>query len=291
VTQPIHIRPAAALLALTLLASAIGSPVDVAAQQNPTGFPATCQPGEVQVMLLGTYHFEGSGRDAVVAPAADVLTPQRQAELDDLAARLARWAPEQITVEWPLSYADTTTAMYQRYRAAGTSRDPNEVVQIGFRLARRLGHPTVYPIDHQMRLGNDSIEALMTRRPEFQRRSDSLLAVMQAQSDSVQRHHAADSIVRRLRDANTDEGLHGGNSFGMFGSYLAAGEGYNLGGPQVLARWYERNIIMAHNLTRVLRPETRRVLVIVGSGHVPPIRNVLDESPDFCPVSPLPYLQ
>jgi CTP:molybdopterin cytidylyltransferase MocA len=77
----------------------------------------------------------------------------------------------------------------------------------------------------------------------------------------------------------------------MFGSFLAAGEGTNFGGPQLLTRWYERNIIMAHNLTRVLRPETRRVLVIVGSGHVPPIRNVLDESPDFCPVSPLPYLQ
>jgi CTP:molybdopterin cytidylyltransferase MocA len=77
----------------------------------------------------------------------------------------------------------------------------------------------------------------------------------------------------------------------MFGSMLAAGQGGNRGGPQLLARWYERNIIMAHNLTRVLRPGTRRVLVVVGSGHVPPMRNVLHESPDFCPVSPLPYLR
>ena len=76
----------------------------------------------------------------------------------------------------------------------------------------------------------------------------------------------------------------------MFGSMLAAGEGANRGGPQLLARWYERNIIMVHNLTRVLRPDTRRVLVVVGSGHVPAMRNVLHESPDFCPVSPLPYL-
>ncbi|HYR08130.1 MAG TPA: DUF5694 domain-containing protein, partial [Longimicrobium sp.] len=83
----------------------------------------------------------------------------------------------------------------------------------------------------------------------------------------------------------------GGNSLGMFGSWLAAGEGGNLGGPRLLARWYERNFIMAHYLTRVLRPETRRVLVLVGSGHVPPLRAILDESPDFCPVSPLPLLQ
>ena len=74
-------------------------------------------------------------------------------------------------------------------------------------------------------------------------------------------------------------------------TYLLVGEGENRGGPRMLARWYERNFYMAHNLTRVLRPGTRRVLVLVGSGHVPPLRNILDESPQFCPVSPLPYLR
>jgi hypothetical protein len=77
----------------------------------------------------------------------------------------------------------------------------------------------------------------------------------------------------------------------MFGSWLATGEGSNRGGPQLLARWYERNFYMAHNLTRVLRPGTRRMIVLVGSGHVPPLRNILDESPEFCPVSPLPFLR
>jgi hypothetical protein len=77
----------------------------------------------------------------------------------------------------------------------------------------------------------------------------------------------------------------------MFGSWLRAGEGTNLGGPQLLARWYERNIYMAHYLTRSLLPGTRRVLVLIGAGHVPPLRNILDESPELCPVSPLPLLR
>jgi hypothetical protein len=85
--------------------------------------------------------------------------------------------------------------------------------------------------------------------------------------------------------------LHAGNSRATFGSFLSAGEGGNYGGPQLLARWYERNFRMAHNLTRVLRPETKRVLVVVGSGHVPSLRTIFDEAPGFCPVSPLPYLQ
>ena len=47
---------------------------------------------------------------------------------------------------------------------------------------------------------------------------------------------------------------------------------------------------MAHNLTRMLRPDVKRILVIVGSGHVPPLRNLLDEAPQFCPISPLSLL-
>lgn len=73
--------------------------------------------------------------------------------------------------------------------------------------------------------------------------------------------------------------------------FLGVGEGEDRSGPQFLARWYERNFYTAHHLTRMLRPGTRRALVLVGSGHVPALRNILDESSEYCPVSPLPYLR
>jgi hypothetical protein len=243
-------------------------------------------------MLLGTYHFEGSARDAVSGARQDVRTPVRQAELEDVVARLVRWSPEQVAVEWPFDFADSATARYARYlKSGGATTSQNEVVQIGFRLARQLGHATVYPIDHQMPLGNDSLGGLLARQPVFQRHADSVLASLRAVAEADERTSAALPIVERLRRANEDAALHAGNSGSMFGSWLAAGEGQNRGGPQLLARWYERNFYMAHNLTRVLRPETRRLIVLVGSGHVPPLRNILDESPQFCPVSPLPFLR
>ena len=256
----------------------------------PTGFPPTCAPGEIEVMVLGTYHFAGSTTDAVQQQGEDVLTPSRQAELEDLAGRLARWSPDQIAVEWPYDFVDSTTARYQRYVATGTTESRNEVVQIGFRLAKQLGHPTVYPIDYRMPIGNDSIGALFARRPQFKQHMDSLQASMQAGADSSGVWRRGSTIIEHLQAVNTDAALHGGNSLAMFGSLLSAGEGNNYGGPEILARWYERNIKMVHNLTRVLQPNTRRVLVLVGSGHVPPLRNLLDEAPQFCPVSPLPYL-
>lgn len=259
--------------------------------QIPAGFPADCAPDQVQVMLLGTYHFAGSTSDATRTNPDDVLVPRRQAEIEDLVTRLATWEPQQIAVEWPFTFADSTQARYDRFRAGTLAPSRNEVVQVGFRLAHRLGHEAVYPIDQQLNMGNDSLPALFERRPDLRKRSDSLGAVLQARSDSRAAWMRSSTIVEILRRGNSEEALHGGNSLGMFGSFIAAGEGSNYGGPQLLAKWYERNIVMVHHITRVLRPGTQRILVLVGSGHVPAMRNILDESPQFCPASPLPLLQ
>lgn len=257
---------------------------------NPTGFPALCPPGTVEVMLLGTYHFANPGLDAVNPNVDDMLAPRRQTELDELAVRFAAWQPQQIAVEAPFEEAADWQSRYESYQAGTLSPSRNEIVQIGFRLADRLGHKSVYPIDYPMRIGNDSIQALYERRPEFQAREDSIITIMQATMDSLDVVRQVTSVIEHLHNANSEEGLRGGNSFGMFGALMPAGEAENYGGPLVISRWYERNIRMVHHLHRVHRSGTKRILVLVGSGHVPPMLNILNEDPKFCPVSPLPYL-
>jgi hypothetical protein len=260
--------------------------------ERPTGFPAACGQGEVQVMLLGTYHFANPGHDVIKQDVDDVLQPKRQAELEDLVTRLTSWRPDRIAVEWPFSRTDTTRARYARYLAKTLAPNRNEVVQIGFRLAARLGHEAVYPIDDDSFLDlNDSLKAVDQRRPEFKHVRDSIDAVLQREADATNAWRRATTIREHLLRLNSDDALHGGNSLGMFGGYLPAGEGQNYGGPQFLAQWYARNFNMAHNLTRMLRGDVRRILVVVGNGHVPPLRNLLDEAPQFCPISPLSLLR
>jgi hypothetical protein len=262
------------------------------AADRPTGFPAVCTHAEVQVMLLGTYHFANPGRDVIKQDIDDVFQPRRQAELEDLVSRLASWQPDRIAVEQPISRTDTVLARYARYLAKTLAPNRNEVVQIGFRLAQRLGHDAVYPIDDDSFLDlNDSLKAVYQRRPEFKRTRDSIVVILQKEANATNAWMRTTTLREHLLRLNSDEALHGGNSLGMFGGYLQAGEGQNYGGPQFLAQWYARNFNMAHNLTRMLRPDVRRILVLVGSGHVPPLRNLLDEAPQFCPVSPLSFLR
>ncbi|HET8712052.1 MAG TPA: DUF5694 domain-containing protein [Gemmatimonadales bacterium] len=276
----------------TVLLASWAATLQAQALERPTGFPATCNPGEVQVMILGTYHFANPGRDVIRQNVDDVLHATRQAELEDLVTRLARWNPDRIAVEWPFSETDTIRARYARYRASALAPSRNEVVQIGFRLASRLGHDAVYPIDDDSFLDlNDSLKAIDQRRPAFARTRDSIHAVLQKQAEANNAWMRTTTIREHLLRLNSDEALHAGNSLGMFGGYLAAGEGQNYGGPRFLADWYARNFNMAHNLTRMLRPDVKRILVVVGNGHVPPLRNLLDEAPQFCPVSPLSILR
>lgn len=273
-----------------LLATALALPAQTA--DRPTGFPAVCDPAEVQVMLLGTYHFANPGHDVIRQDIDDVLQPKRQAELEELVSRLAAWKPDRIAVEQPFSRTDTVRARYARYLAKSLAPDRNEVVQIGFRLAAGLGHDAVYPMDDDSGLDvNDSLRAIDQRRPEFKRTRDSLNAVLQQEADALNIWMRTTTIREHLLRGNGEESLRRGNSLGMFGGYLQAGEGQNYGGPRFLSDWYSRNFNMVHNLTRMLRADVKRILVLAGSGHVVPLRNLLDEAPQFCPVSPLSLLR
>src|SRR5688572_26836691 len=102
------------------------------AADRPTGFPAVCAPTEVQVMVLGTYHFANPGRDVIKQDFDDVLEPRRQIELTDLVTRLAQWQPDRIAVEQPWSRTDSLLARFARYRAGTLAPNRNEVVQIGY---------------------------------------------------------------------------------------------------------------------------------------------------------------
>lgn len=158
------------------------------------------------------------------------------------------------------------------------------------RLARDLGHAEVYPVDFQMRMWNDSVEALWNRNPELQRNADSVTARAQRLADEEAPLVRQRTVTENLRRANAPPAL--GRSEGwQWEIYLPAVEGNNYGGAQAIARWYERNLRTVQNLYRATRPETRRVLLVIGSGHLVPLRDLLNSSPHFCPVSPLPYLQ
>jgi hypothetical protein len=279
---------------------------NAAARKTPT-WP-TPTPEQVEVVLLGTYHMDNPGNDAVNVTADDVLGENRQREMEQFVASLERAAPDRVVVERCASATAGVDDAYDRYRTGELGYDEertldveregdpdgelsarDETVQVGFRLADRLGHERVVPVDVPEDLSDDpAFEAFTTGEGVPEPKRDVPRVDGEALEASMNERLADSTVAGYHRFLNEEHGLH--HNDGMFDELLRFHVGDDYAGPDALARWYRRNLRMAHNVWRAVDDDTERVLFLVGSGHVHILRHLFTEFPQFCPVSPLPYL-
>jgi hypothetical protein len=237
------------------------------------------------VLILGTYHFANPGLDIVQTEVADVLSATKQAEINAVLEALVRFRPTRIAVEQVPATAPRLDSIYDAYRSGSHELGRDETQQLGFRLAAMLEHPRVYPIDHR---GEFPFGAVM----EYAQVHDSAfvafvheeLARITVEANRQQREHTVAEILRMANEPTTLAGGHG--SYIRF-ARVGAGDGFV--GAALLSRWYERNIHIFANLQRIAE-RGDRILVIVGSGHAPILRELVAYDPTMVLVDVLEYL-
>lgn len=104
-----------------------------------------------EIVLLGTSHFAGSSSDLHTFAIDDILSEERQAELDEVAARVAGFSPEQFFVECTLEEQGRVDSLYDAYRRGRydptAEGDRGEIRQLGFRAAERADLRRVRCVD------------------------------------------------------------------------------------------------------------------------------------------------
>lgn len=268
----------------------------------------TATPEQVEVVLLGTFHMDDPGLDEVNVDADDVLDPARQTELERLASHLEAVDPDHVAVERPAARAAAVNDAYARYRTGEVAFDEeqafepahperdddamacrSEVVQVGFRLAKRLGHERVVPVDVPELLGDDgAFDDLESTGYEPSTKVDVPRVDRDALQEAMDDRLAESTLTEYHRYLNEEAALHAND--GMFDRYVRYGDGENYAGPDALAKWYRRNLRMVHNVWKAVDGGDERVLFVVGAGHIHVLRHLLTETPQFCPASALPYL-
>lgn len=270
------------ILAVVVLALAV-TPISAGGQQlrPPVSEPA-------QVLILGTYHFADPGLDVVKMEVADILSPEKQAEVGAVVEALAAFRPTKIAVEVRAPRLPRLDSLYSSYRAGDHELGRSEVQQIGFRLADRFGHTRLYGIDHG---GDFPFEALMTYAQEhdceFVGWVQEQLEAMSAENNRQQRENTLPEILRNYNDPSS---IAEGHGLYMVLGGVGAGDTYV--GADLLARWYERNIRIFADLRALAEPGDR-ILVIFGAGHAPILRELVIHDPalelveanDFLPES------
>jgi hypothetical protein len=239
----------------------------------------------VEVLVIGTYHFDNPGQDLVNPQVPDVLTPAKQAEIADVVEALARFRPTKIAVEALPSSGEHLDSLYRAVLDGTRSLDRNEIEQLGFRLAQRLKHPRVYPIDQPGSFPIDPVFAYAERHdPAALRRLRGALARVAAEHDSLQRQA---SVRQILRFENTPERLAWNHGFYL--DLARIGGADSLVGANLLAAWYERNVRIFANLLRLAKPGDR-ILVFIGAGHAPTLGELVQSAPGFHLVGALDFL-
>ena len=217
-----------------------------------------------EILVLGTYHMDNPGHDLHNIHADDVLLPERQQEITQLVEVLKRFHPTRIAVESNVG-SSRVAKQYADYLAGNYTLSRNEVDQIGYRLARELGHRTVYAVDED---GDFPYERLLNyvKANGMTARLDSISAGTTERVDAEDKFLHSHTILQMLDYLNSDSTV--ARDVAWYLGVVRFGDPYEYAGPDLVASWYQRNIRIYHNIFSLIDSPSDRVLVIYGAGHL-----------------------
>lgn len=258
---------------LLILLSLIFVSAVVAAGQERAILPAVSQqtsaqtpaaPARSEVLVLGVYHMANPGHDIFNTQADDVLSPKRQAEMAQLIEVLKRFRPTKIAVEAD-AWSDRVPKAYADYLAGKHELTRNEIEQVGFRLAKELGHKTVYSVDAD----GDFPYQRLVNYAKGSGRAKELEAVMAEIGDRVKAQNqylSTHTVLETLLFMNADEKV--AQDVSSYYRMAHFGEQGDWAGPDLVADWFRRNMRIYGNVVRLADSPNERVLVIYGAGHL-----------------------
>src|ERR1700733_5891827 len=217
-----------------------------------------------EILVLGTYHMANRGHDIYNMQVDDVLSPKRQEEIAQLIEILKKFHPTKIAIEADIE-SQRVGQEYSDYVLGKYTLSRDETNQVGYRLAKELGHRAVYPVnvDGEFPIQRVSNYAKANGRAE---KLDALLASagtrVKEQSDFLRTHTVLEPLENMISDSMVAKDV------ALYYAIVPYGEPADYAGSDLLALWYQRNIRIYRNIVALVESPNDRILVIYGAGHL-----------------------
>ena len=242
-----------------MLALALGSGATALAQQAAAQHPEP-PVARAEILVLGVYHMANPGQDIFNTEADDVLAPTRQAEIAQLIEALKSFHPTKIAIEANVG-SKRVEREYSEYLAGKYTLSRNEIDQIGFRLARELGHKTVWPVDADgdfpyLRLVN------YAKSSDRSKELDAVTAGWGAMVKAQNAYLASHTVLETLLYMNADDRV--ADDVGLYYRAGQIGEPHDWAGADLVSAWFQRNMRIYGNVVQLADSQNERVLVIFG---------------------------
>ena len=245
------------------------------------------QPKRIEVLTLGTFHFEFPNQDIVKTDAADkidVFEAKYQREIEGIVQRIARFKPTIIAIERESSQQAKCDSLYNQYLQGKYILSRSEDKQIGFRLAKKLNLKKLYCVDawgkdyeelNTVLAGKDSIENKKFMN-FFYKNPDSILLY---NPKPVFKSKGILAELKQINDSN-DRRLDLGNY--LIGVFKYETKDNEYFGPDfVTGWWFNRNLRIFRNIQKINAKSTDRILVIFGAGHMNLLNVLFASSPEY----------
>lgn len=250
------------------------------------GIVAAQEQNKARVMILGVYHFHNPNADMIKTDYPDHLSEKKQREIAEVLDLLAEFKPTKILVEAAPESVSVQND-YQKFLKGEYKLTANEIDQLGFRLAKRLGHKQIYLADNRMGMDFNSVMAAAqeTKNTQF------LEAFQKAMAEigQMEKRHAQISVRETLSELNEPELQNRTRDYYLQLTRVRTKDKFV--GADVLAGWYQRNFRILTNILQVVESPQDRVLVIFGQGHAPYLREGIKSDPNLQLVEPNDFLR
>ena len=241
-----------------------------------------------QVLLVGTFHFGYPGLDSHKTAdkyKLDILSPQRQEELQKLLDYIKLFKPTKIMLE----SGQNTGYLMNRMRNWKNGEEQlkrNERDQIGIRLMNELQLDTIYGIDavplmREMLQSKDSTcfksyfahlyEEREERKNPFEDRYWDWYDLGDQQAYEME-------LLDYFKLMNGDKNIER-----MHGHYILNDnyDDYNNMDGWFLLNWYSRNLRIIKNMQMIDTKPTDRILILFGAGHLAILKQQLETTPEY----------
>jgi hypothetical protein len=229
-----------------------------------------------EVLVLGVYHMANPGRDVFNMKADDVLAPKRQAEIAQLIEVLKKFQPTRIAIEADM-YGKRRQE-YSNYLEGKHTLSSNENDQIGYRLAKELGHKAIYPVDAD---GEFPYQRFMNyakasgHSKDLEALTNEIGGMVKAQGEYLASHTVLETLLYMNADSKVAQDV------GFYYRQAHFGEPGDWAGADLVSDWFRRNMRIYSNIVQLVDSPNERVLVIYGAGHLGWLRHNFASDPSF----------
>lgn len=233
----------------------------------------------INVVLIGTYHFNNPGFDEGKITERNILTKENQEGLERITNKIIKkYKPTKVFVEYDYEKKNQLVEMYNLYKNGKVFYKTdtlnaffkrfyieNEIFQLGFRLANSAKNEAIYSMDYdKVPIRFDLLKSKIEATSSFS--FDDYKKEISKLENYMNSCVSQNTLESALKCLNSSEQYR--LNKGLYISFLnKLNKAPDFFGSDLVSLWYKRNLIMYANIQNQVTETDKNIVIIVGAGH------------------------